>query len=143
MSLKTNYKDDVLDASVNTTRKYKQISNSDGTISLTDSTVYTQNGDSYGSADVNTANKHINSLVDGLDVSIAVANWTASGSVFVAVKNVSDVYSLHPIYGLIDGSIDNFALITSMVVDDEAKTLTFTASEKPSGAMTLNVKGVL
>ena len=51
--LRTDYKDDILDISVNTERKYRQVENADGTITLVDETVYTQKGDSFGAADVN------------------------------------------------------------------------------------------
>ena len=68
--LKTNYKDDVLDTSKNTKRKYNTIQNSDGTISLEDVTEYTQKGDDFGAADINATNAKVNvlneSLKDGL-----------------------------------------------------------------------------
>lgn len=60
--LKTNYKDDVLDTSKNTRRKYEMTTNSDGTISLEDVTEYTQVGDSFGSKDINETNGKINEV---------------------------------------------------------------------------------
>ena len=60
--LKTNYKDDVLDTSKNTKRKYKMIQNADGTVSFEDVTVYKQEGDSFGGADINATNEFCNSL---------------------------------------------------------------------------------
>lgn len=60
--LKTDYKDDVLDTSKNTKRKYKMIQNADGTVSFEDVTVYKQEGDSFGGADINATNKFCNSL---------------------------------------------------------------------------------
>ena len=59
-TLKTNYKDDILNTSVNTQRKYRMVNNADGTISLEDVTVYTQNGDTFGAADVNKITAKIN-----------------------------------------------------------------------------------
>lgn len=47
------YKDDILDTSVNTRRKYNMIQNADGTVSFEDATVYSQVGDTFGAADVN------------------------------------------------------------------------------------------
>lgn len=47
------YKDDILDTSVNTRRKYNMIENADGTVSLEDATTYLQVGDDFGAADVN------------------------------------------------------------------------------------------
>ncbi len=58
--LKTNYKDDVLNTSKNTKRKYNTIQNSDGTISLEDVTEYMQNGDDFGAADINATNAKVN-----------------------------------------------------------------------------------
>jgi hypothetical protein len=60
MALKENYKDDILDVSVNTKRKYRITENSDGTISLDDETVYTQEGDSFGASDMNAMAHAIN-----------------------------------------------------------------------------------
>lgn len=64
MALKENYLDDILDTSVNSQRKYKMITNSDGTISFEDMTEYLQNGDSFGSADVNAITKVVNELIE-------------------------------------------------------------------------------
>lgn len=62
MALKENYKDDILDVSVNTKRKYRMTENADGTISLDDETVYTQEGDSFGASDMNATNGKVNAL---------------------------------------------------------------------------------
>ena len=64
--LKTTYKDDLLDTSVNEKRKYNMIQNADGTVSLEDVTVYSQVGDSFGAGDVNKANEKINELNNAL-----------------------------------------------------------------------------
>lgn len=64
--LKTNYKDDVLNTSKNTKRKYNTIQNSDGTISLEDVTEYMQNGDDFGAADINATNAKVNMVNSNL-----------------------------------------------------------------------------
>lgn len=56
--LPTNFKDDIF----NDRRKYKQIVNEDGTISMEDRTEYEQVGDSLGAAILNEAFSHINVL---------------------------------------------------------------------------------
>lgn len=61
--LRTDYKDQILDASVNTQRKYRQVDNSDGTISLEDATTYSQQGDSFGAGDVNATNAVVNTCL--------------------------------------------------------------------------------
>lgn len=53
-TLKTNYKDDVLDVTQNELRKFNVINNDDGTISLIDVTKYSQTGDKFGAKDVNS-----------------------------------------------------------------------------------------
>lgn len=75
-ALKTNYTDDVLDTSVNTTRKYTQILNSDGTVSFYDNTTYTKKGTSFGAQDVNFITKALNSalIVESFDASTGVLN---------------------------------------------------------------------
>lgn len=68
MALKENYIDDILDTSKNTKRKYNMITNADGTVSFEDVTEYSQNGDSFGSADINAITKKANKSLTGDDV---------------------------------------------------------------------------
>lgn len=68
--LKTNYKDDVLDTSVNTRRKFNMITNPDGTVSFEDVTEYTQVGDSFCGEDMNATNQAITELNDALSSTI-------------------------------------------------------------------------
>lgn len=67
MALKENYKDDILDVSVNTKRKYRMTENADGTVSFDDETEYTQEGDSFGASDMNATNSKVNTLDANLD----------------------------------------------------------------------------
>lgn len=60
MALKENYKDDILDTSQNVKRKYQMENNGDGTVSFTDVTEYTQQGDSFGASDLNAMAHAIN-----------------------------------------------------------------------------------
>lgn len=62
MPLKTDYKNDVLDTSKNTKRKYQMTENSDGTVSLDDVTVYSQEGSLLGANDINATNEAVNSI---------------------------------------------------------------------------------
>lgn len=61
--LRTDYKDQILDASVNTQRKYRQVDNGDGTVSFVDVTEYSQQGDSFGAGDVNATNVVVNTCL--------------------------------------------------------------------------------
>lgn len=58
-ALKTTYKDDIL--SSGTKRKYNQTTNTDGTVSFEDVSEYTQEGDTFGAADINATNTLVNS----------------------------------------------------------------------------------
>lgn len=60
--LKTTYKDDVLDTTKNTKRRFNMITNSDGTVSFEDVTEYSQVGDSFGAADINATNEAVSAL---------------------------------------------------------------------------------
>ena len=61
-TLKTNYKDDMFSGD----RKYREIRNSDGTVSFEDVTVYSQEGDVFASADINATNAEVNTLNQNL-----------------------------------------------------------------------------
>lgn len=90
-TLKTNYKDDVLDTSKNTQRKYQMIQNDDGTVSFVDVTEYSQVGDSFGANDINTTNKAIN----GLNSDIITR---ANSNVFNLVKGETKTIQMHTSY---------------------------------------------
>lgn len=62
--LPTNLKDDILDSSVNTRRKYRMIENGDGTYSFEDLTEYNQVGDEYGAGLINETNRQVNARVE-------------------------------------------------------------------------------
>ena len=57
--LKEDYKDDIIAVSEER-RKYRMITNSDGTVSFVDATEYQQRGTNYGAGDVNKTNIAIN-----------------------------------------------------------------------------------
>lgn len=67
--LKTDYKDDVLDVSANVKRIFNLV-DQDGKIvvanvSIQDITKYTQEGDTFGAADINATNEAVNGKLDG------------------------------------------------------------------------------
>ena len=95
MALKENYKDDILDTSQNVKRKYQMENNGDGTVSFTDVTEYTQQGDSFGASDMNAITHFINNInLDALQCvsynsgdTAALAN---SIDAYIAQANMSD-----------------------------------------------------
>lgn len=60
MAFKNNYKDDILDLSVNEKRKYEMATNADGTVSFNDVTVYEQVGDTLGAKELNEISEKLN-----------------------------------------------------------------------------------
>lgn len=88
-TLKTNYKDDIIASG--TSRKYAQTSNSDGTISLTDKTSYSQVGDAFGANDINKTNKNINQLNHVAEITLTAVGWTGSSAPYVQTVNVSGI----------------------------------------------------
>lgn len=68
--LKTTYKDDVLNTSKNTKRKFNMITNSDGTVSFEDVTEYSQVGDAFSATDVNAITEEVNALNTNMNKAI-------------------------------------------------------------------------
>ena len=67
--LKTDYRDDVLDVSANAKRIFNLV-DQDGNVivanvSIQDITKYTQEGDTFGAADINATNEAVNGKLDG------------------------------------------------------------------------------
>ena len=60
MAFKNNYKDDILDLSVNEKRKYEMTTNADGTVSFEDRSVYEQIGDTFGAKELNEISEKLN-----------------------------------------------------------------------------------
>jgi len=81
--LRTDYQDDVLDASENTARVYDLVDSNGNVVlagvHLEDKTVYKTKGDDYGAADINEQNGKINELSADLSV-IVTASQIGSGT---------------------------------------------------------------
>ncbi len=97
--LKTNYKDDVLDTSKNEKRKFRMIQNDDGTVSFEDASEYTQEGDPFGSADINATNGKVNeineSLIKKQDASTAIttSNISSQNVNSVGGSTINDIHT--------------------------------------------------
>lgn len=90
--LSTNFKDDIL-ADSNDRRKYTQINNSDGTISLQDSTAYKQVGSQYGAKEVNEEREAINNIYANKLVSLDEIDLVTEEGYFVDAKAVKELNS--------------------------------------------------
>lgn len=90
MTLKTNYKDYQFQEG-ETLRKYRQISNNDGTISLEDVTSYQQEGDRFSASDINSTNAKVNELdqdVSGLQTDVSTLQSNTS-TLQTSVSNIN------------------------------------------------------
>lgn len=90
-TLKTNYKND----SYSGKRKFKMTENSDGTVSFEDVTPYTQTGDNFGAAELNSFATAINESADKNDLmnDLADINSNQGKSKFVGALAVKALMS--------------------------------------------------
>lgn len=84
--LKEDYKDDII-ASSEERRKYRMITNADGTVSFVDATEYQQRGTNYGAGDVNKTNIAINLINE--DLSNLTVKKTSTQGGWVVEKYVN------------------------------------------------------
>ena len=136
MSLKTDYKD-----AMYAKRKFRMENNSDGTVSLTDATSYTQEGTPFGANDVNAITKSVNALYQEsasapYSQKVAVPSIKATDSVSMGkahtkTSSPSDIETYDEMAGL----------ITAAEVTDGYVTF-YCAAEKPNKEFKVKLKGV-
>ena len=90
--LSTDFKDDILDSS-NADRKYKQIVNNDGTMSLQDETVYQQTGSVYGAKEINEEREAINNIYENKLVTLDEIDLVTEEGFFVDALAVKELNS--------------------------------------------------
>lgn len=151
ITLKTDYKDAVLDIMQNTLRKFSQTDNDDGTISLTDETVYSQKGDAFAAIDINNTNKAIEEVRKVRTASVPSSGWSSSApytqtievegitaddeptiSLYLAGSSSSEnVKSMNKAYGMLDRAVTGDGTITL-----------YCYNKKPATTYTIAIKGV-
>ena len=91
MALKTNYKDDGFTGN----RKYRQVTNADGTLSFEDVTPYNPVGDSFGAKDINDTNTAINAIqTPDFEDYESGASVPDAETALTAIKKKADVSTL-------------------------------------------------
>lgn len=146
-NLKVNY----LDAVFSGSRKYEETSNGDGTVSFTDVTEYTQEGDRFGADDINTTNAAINSVIGTKSATFPSSGWTGSSAPFQNSISVPGIVSSDtPIIALnLESNTTSanailahqaWSYINSMVTGDG--TITAYANKKPTVNLPIIIKGV-
>lgn len=86
-ALKTSYVDAVFSGN----RKYTEINNSDGTVSFTDSTSYTQEGTQFGANDINGTNSAVNAMMGTKSATIPISGWSGSAAPYSRNISVSGI----------------------------------------------------
>jgi len=149
MGLKADYKDAMYDGQ----RRYRLISNEDGTYSLPDATVYTQQGDKFGANDINATNKAINRINHVTEVTLTVAGWTGSAAPYtqtVTVAGTTADMEAMVVSALSDGATEvvqkayskAFGIVTSGTASLGNGTATFKVYKKPATDIKIGLKGV-
>ena len=109
--LSTDFKDDILDSS-NTGRKYRQITNNDGTMSLQDETTYQQVGSVYGAKEINEEREAINNIYANKLVTLDEIDLVTEKGFFVDALAVKELNSKTQIFnspiGIEEFSAKNF-----------------------------------
>lgn len=147
--LKTDYKDAMYDGA----RKYKITSNADGTSGITDETVYTQEGDSFGANDINATNAAVNQLNHTTEVTLTAAGWTGSAAPYEQTVNVSGVTEEQEailVSALADGASEAtqkayakaFGIISQGTGTIGNGTATFKVYKKPATDCKVGLRGV-
>ena len=151
ITLKTDYKDAVLDIMQNTLRKFSQTDNDDGTISLTDETVYSQKGDAFAAIDINNTNKAIEEIREVRTASVSSSGWSSAApytqtinvegiteddeptiSLYLAGSRASVlVKAMNQAYGMLDRAVTGDGTITL-----------YCYNKKPATTYTIAIKGV-
>lgn len=90
-NLPTNFKDDILNTSVNSKRKYRMINNSGGTVSFEDETDYTQEGSEFGAGQINATNDAINKIYSERILSLEEATLVTEPGFFVDAMVVPEL----------------------------------------------------
>lgn len=149
MGLKIDYKDAMYDGQ----RRYRLIPNEDGTYSLPDATVYTQQGDKFGANDINATNKAINRIDHVAEITLTAAGWTGSVAPYVQTVTVSgataDMEAM-VVSALADGATEAvqkayskaFGIVTSGTASLGNGSATFKVYKKPVTDIKIGLKGV-
>lgn len=149
MALKTDYKDDGFAGN----RKYRMITNADGTMSFEDVTPYDPVGDSFGAKDINDTNKAINRLDHVTEVTLTAAGWTGSAAPYtqtVTVAGATADMEATVVSALADGATGAvqeaynkaFGIVVSGTGSVGNGTATFKVYKKPTIDIKIGLKGV-
>lgn len=148
MSLKTDYKDAMYDGQ----RRYRMGQNTDGTVSFTDTTSYTQAGDQFGARDINATNTAVNRLNHVTELMLTAAGWEGGGPFVQMVSVPGAAADMEPL--LVSALPDDadaaaqktytkaFGIISCGTATVGNGTVIFKAYKKPATDCKVGLKGV-
>lgn len=148
MSLKVDYKD----AMYTGDRKYTISDNGDGTSKITDSTAYSQEGDSFGAKDINDTNAAVNRLNHVTEITLSKDAWTGSAAPYsqeISVAGVTADDEPLVVSALADGASSDaqkaynkaFAILCAGTATTGNGKITFKVYKKPATTIAVGLKG--
>ena len=147
MSLKTNYKDAVFPGA----RKYREVSNDDGTKSFTDATTYTQEGDRFGAKDINETNEEINALEAVRTATLPASGWSSSVPYTQTVSVTGVKNTDKPIIGIYFKGTESAVTVKAMnkaygfvdrIETQDGSIKAYCYNKKPTVDFSIQLKGV-
>ena len=150
MALKTDYKEDVFEGS----RKYQVTQDTDGNTEISDVTTYSQEGDSFGAADINATNAAVNRIAAApLPATLTVAGWTGTAAPYtqtVAAEGITAADNPMLVSLLADDATADvqkaynkaFGIVASGTAVTGDGTVTFKVYKLPATDIVVGLKGV-
>lgn len=147
MALKTDYKEDIFEGD----RRYRITANADGTSGISDETSYTQEGDMFGTNDINATNRAVNRINHGVRLPLPASGWGEEApytqSVAVSGVTAEDI----PVIGLSIGDGASAADVKAQskawscvdrAVTGDGTVTFFCYGKKPAADFNVMIKGV-
>lgn len=136
-----------------TQRKIRLTENNDGTVTPADETDYTQEGDSFGAAELNEIGEEFNQSIHVTQVTLTASGWSGSSAPYTQTVSVTDATSsLEPILvsALADGASSDtqkayskaFGIISSGTATTGDGSVTFKVYKKPATDCTVGLRGI-
>ena len=145
--MRVDWKDDIFTGD----RKYNLINNSDGTVSMTDATEYTQQGDAFGAKELNEIGAEVNKIQAMKNIVLTASGWSSTAPYTQTVEIDGITESDLPVPLLDVSGAESLSEEKAMkkqfgwisYYDTDDGSITFTAKyRKPTMDLSVGLKGV-